>query len=61
MFSWAKFSIGLGLSVCVTDRINLHLQCQVLAPGGRGGPSPKASNLPSRAMWYELLGLVASA
>lgn len=29
----------------------------VLAPGGRGGPSLKASDLPSRAMWYELFSL----
>lgn len=30
--------------LCVTDRINLHaFQCQALAPGGRGGPSLKAS------------------
>lgn len=37
------------------------LQCQALAPGGRGGPSLKASDLPGRAMWYEVFGLVAAA
>lgn len=45
----------LPLSTCM-------LESQALwPPGGRGGPSLKTSDLPSRAMWYELFSWVASA
>lgn len=61
MFSWGQIphrartlSVSLTLSTCM-------LESQALARDGRGGPSLKTSDLPSRAMWYELFSLVASA
>lgn len=47
-------SVLLTLSTCMSES-------QALALDGRGGPSLKTSDLPSRAMWYELFSLVASA
>lgn len=37
------------------------LGSQALAPDGRGGPSLRTSDLPSRDMWYEPFSLVACA
>lgn len=44
----------LTLSACMLESL-------ALAPGVRSGPSLKTSDLPSRAMWYELFSLVTSA
>lgn len=61
MFSWAKFPIGLGLCLCYCPYQPACLNPRPWPPGGRGGPSLKTSDLPSRAMWYELFSWVASA